>query len=160
MEGQRDAGEGPDRWVGRRKLRRGPKARRRNTDRRSRGSAARREEKRGEERGKEGRRESLRGRGGRGPGCALRLGRGPARTPFPFLRAPAGAPVRQAAPLFAASCARLLRSFAVRPVARSRNVLYALIVSVAMWSATPIFIDVSTKSFFPSVHATIFSRAP
>src|SRR3989442_12860763 len=91
--------------------------------RRSRGRAARREEKRGKERGKEGRRKSLRGRGGRGPGCALRLGRGPARTPFPFLRARAGAPVRQAAPLFAASCARLLRSFAVRPVARSRNVL-------------------------------------
>src|SRR5439155_5386183 len=84
----------------------------------------------------------------------------PARTLFPFLRARAGALVHQAAPLFAASCARLLRSFAVRPVARSRNVLYALIVSVAMWSATPVFIDVSTKSFFPSVHAAIFSRAP
>src|SRR2546422_147225 len=49
---------------------------------------------------------------------------------------------------------------ALKPVAFSRNVLYALIVSVAMWSATPVFIDVSTKSFFPSVHAAIFSRAP
>src|SRR5947199_7023361 len=80
--------------------------------------------------------------------------------PFPFLRARAGALVPQAAPRFAASWGRLLRSFAVKPVAFSRNVLYALIVSVAMWSATPVFIDVSTKSFFPSVHAAIFSRAP
>src|SRR5207244_1139406 len=80
-----------------------------------------REEGREEERGEEGRREGLRGRGGCGPRCALRLGRGP---PAPFSiswRASGSDP--QAAPFCAASFARLPRSFSVSPVARSRNAL-------------------------------------
>src|SRR5207245_542863 len=40
------------------------------------------------------------------------------------------------------------------------NIDEALKAAVAMPTAPPVFIDVSTKSFFPSVHATIFSRAP
>src|SRR5439155_19687602 len=77
----------------------------------------------------------------------------------PFCARPC-APRGQAALFFAASWARLLRSFAVKPVALSRNALNALIVSVATLSGTPLFIVVSTKSFLPSVQATILSRAP
>src|SRR5204863_7492959 len=40
----------------------------------------------------------------------------------------------QGPPFFAAACAFLLRSFAVYPVALSRNVLMALMVSVSTWS--------------------------
>src|SRR5438034_276058 len=49
---------------------------------------------------------------------------------------------------------------ALKPVAFSRKVLKALIVSVATWSGAPDFMVVSTNNFFPSVQATIRSIAP
>src|SRR5438034_1362217 len=68
--------------------------------------------------------------------------------------------VKALTPALALCCAFFARSFALYPVAASRNRLNALIVLPAVSLSTFGFISVSTKSDFPSVHATIRVAAP